>query len=197
MPDKPQRSEAWRELVQFLKLVLSFAPWIAFMVIARDSLWRVKMGLIVGMALAVGLGVAKINRGVILWASLIFFACATVSVAVLENMWTLRYMAVLANGTLAAVTWWTLLIKKPFTLAYAREHADPALWQSPGFIHVNNVITAVWAASLSLNAVVALAKMHTIAAANPLYDALGYATLLAAALFTVWYPRHAHRNAAG
>ena len=191
----PKGSEVRGALIQFLKLVLSFAPWLAFLLIARDSLLRVNIGLIVGLALSIALGFARINKGIILWASLAFFACAVTAVTVLHDMWTLRYMGVLANGTLAAVMWLTILIGKPFTLEYAREQAAPALWSSPAFMSTNNVISAVWAASLSLNTALAFGKMRTLLVPDVAYDVVSYATLLGAIVFTIWYPRHVRKKA--
>ena len=179
-------------VVQFLKLVLSFAPWLAFLLIARDSLFRVKVGLIVALVLSIGMGIAKLNRGIILWVSLIFFVYATVSVAVLNDMWTLRYMGILANGILAAAIWLTVLVKRPFTLAYAKEHTSPAQWTSPRFVKTNMIIASVWGACLSVNAALAFGKMQAVVVSELVYDILSYVFLIAAAIFTTWYPKHVH-----
>src|SRR5262249_45359799 len=39
----------------------------------------------------------------------------------------------------------SLLVRRPFTLAYAKERVPPELWSSPTFIRVNDMITAAWA----------------------------------------------------
>ena len=180
--------------MQFLKLVLSFAPWLAFLLIARESLFRVKVGLVVALVLSIGLGIAKLNKGIIFWVSLIFFVYATIAVAILNDMWTLRYMGVLANGTLAAAIWLTILSKRPFTLDYAKEHTDPALWSSPSFLLTNNIISSVWGLALSANTALAFGKMRALLLPEVAYDVLSYATLLAAVGFTTWYPKHVHSN---
>lgn len=180
--------------MQFLKLVLSFAPWLAFLLIARHSLFQVKVGLIVAFALAIGLGVARLNRGVMLWAGLLFFAYATVAVAVLNDMWTLKYMGVLANGTLTAATWFTIAIKRPFTLDYSREHTDPSLWNDPIFIKTNYVIAAVWGTALGVNTALAFAKTQGGLAPEIAYDALSYGCLIGSAIFTTWYPKYVHKK---
>jgi hypothetical protein len=185
------------ELTQFLKLLLSFAPWVAFLLIAHDSLLRVKIGLVVAFVLSVVLGVAKVNRGLVLWASLIFFVFATVAVVVLNSLWTVRYMGVLANGTLAAVMWLSVLAGKPFTLEYAKEHVDPSLWKSAAFLRVNNIIASVWGASLTLNTAIAFVKLRTQPGLEITYDVISYATLLGAVAFTTWYPGLARRKETG
>lgn len=182
--------------MQALKLLLSFAPWLAFMLIAHDSLLRVKIGLVVAFVLSIVLGVAKVNRGLVLWATLIFFAFAAVSVVALNNLWTVRYMGVLANGTLAAVMWLSVLAGKPFTLEYAKEHADPSLWKSAAFLRVNNIIASVWGAALAFNTAMAFVKMRAQPATEIACDVVSYATLLGAVAFTTWYPGFVHRKAA-
>ena len=135
--------------MSFFKLLLTFAPWLAFMIIGPHSL---AVGLLVALALSVVMGVTGLHRGVVLWSGLLFFSYATVSVALLNDMWTARHMSVLANSFLAASSWLGIAIKKPFSLDYARDHTDPSLWTNPDFIRTNVIITAAWAAAFTLNA---------------------------------------------
>ncbi len=64
-------------LTAFAKLVLGFAPWVAFLLIAHGSLVRVKLGLAVALVLSVAMGIARLHRGIILWVGLVFFVCAS------------------------------------------------------------------------------------------------------------------------
>lgn len=180
-------------MIAFLKLLIAFAPWLAFLVIAHDTLFRVKLGLVVALVLSIVMGVARLHRGIILWVGLIFFGCATVAVVVMEDMWTLRHMGVLANGALATGAWLTIIIGKPFTLDYASEHTDPSLWHHPLFIRSNNVITAVWATTFTLNCGVAFAKMMHAGFSDLTYEIVSYALLVGTAVFTVRYPEHMKR----
>ncbi|GLP82446.1 hypothetical protein TUM20984_38660 [Mycobacterium antarcticum] len=50
-PSGPPRVEVGT--VSFLKLVVSFAPWIAFLILARDTMHRVEIGLVVALGLTV------------------------------------------------------------------------------------------------------------------------------------------------
>ena len=181
--------------MSLLKLLLAFAPWLSFLIIARGSLFNLKLGLVVALVLSVVMGVARLHRGVILWASLLFFIYATLAVAVFNDMWTARHMGILANGMLAASTWLTVALKRPFTLDYAREHVDPSLWNDPLFIRTNVIITSVWGLVFTVNAVLAWGKMEHIVLSELGYELLSYTLLIAAAVFTSWYPKHArHRR---
>jgi hypothetical protein len=179
--------------MSFFKLILAFAPWIAFLIIAHGSLFRLELGLVVALVLSVGMGVARLQRGIILWVGLLFFVYATVAVAVFHSMWAVHYMGVLANGTLAAGSWLTIVIGKPFSLDYARAHTDPALWKQPAFIRTNVIITSVWAMIFTVNTVLAWGNMAEVLLPGWGYDALSYAFLIGAAAFTSWYPSHIRR----
>ena len=108
--------------MSFFQLILAFAPWLSFLIIARDSLFRLKCGLLVALVLSIVMGIARLHRGVVLWTGLLFFSYATVAVVLLNNMWTVQYMGVLANTALAVLAWLTIALKKPFSLDYAKEH---------------------------------------------------------------------------
>ena len=177
----------------FLKLVASFAPWLAFLLIARDTVARVEIGLLTGLALAVVMAVLKVNRGIIMWVSLVFFAAATAAVVLAHNMWTVRHMGVLANGALALAAWGGLLLGRPFTLEYARAQTDPSVWRQPLFLRVNRLLTAVWASSFTVNTAIAAAQQHGL---WPSWLGLlvSNAVLIGTAGFTSWYPGHVRRS---
>ena len=176
----------------FLKLVVSFAPWIAFLVIAKGTLLRLEIGLVVALALTVLMALLRLHRGIIMWVGLLFFTAATVAVLGFRDMWTIKHMAVIASGALAVGAWAGLLVGKPFSLAYARQNTDPALWHQPVFIRTNVIITATWATAFTVNAALAWILMNKLMAPWA-GQTLGYVVLIAAAVFTTWYPAHVRR----
>ncbi len=180
--------------MSFLKLLLAFLPWLAFLVIARGSLFRLELGLVVALVLSVVLGIARVHRGVILWAGMLFFIYATLAVVVFNHMWTAQHMGVMANGMLAASTWLTIVLKRPFTLDYARAHVDPSHWSDPLFIRTNVVVTSAWGLVFSANAILAWGKMERLVLSDLAYEVTAYALLVGAALFTTWYPKQIRRR---
>ena len=183
-------------MIAFLKLLISFAPWLSFLIIARDSLLRVEIGLGVALVLTVAMGLLRLHRGIILWVGLVFFGAASVAVMGFNDTWTLRHLGVLANGALALGAWLTIALGKPFTLDYAKEHVDPSLWNEPRFIRTNVLMTGVWASTFTINAMLAFGKMQQIALSELSYELLSYAMLIGTAIFTVWYPEHLRRQRA-
>jgi hypothetical protein len=180
-------------VLSFLKLLLAFAPWLSFLVIAQGSLLRLKLGLVVALVLSVVMGLSHLHRGVILWTGLTFFSYATIAVALLNDVWTARHMGVLANGALALASWLTIAVRKPFSLDYAREHTDPSLWNTRAFIRTNVVITSAWALVFTVNTVLAWGKMVQFILPEWGYEVISYSLLIVTAAMTIWYPNHRRR----
>jgi hypothetical protein len=182
--------------MSFVKLLLSFAPWIAFLIIAKDTMARVEIGLIAALVLSIVMAVLKLHRGIIMWVGLLFFTAATIAVLGFHNIWTVRHLGVLANGALALGSWITLAIGKPFTLEYARAHTDPSKWNDPVFIRVNVQLTSVWASVFTFNTAIAWALTKHILPES-IGHTLSYAALIGAAAFTSWFPNHVRGKMAG
>lgn len=182
--------------MQFIKLLLGFAPWLAFLFIAHDSLLRLKVGLLVALALSIAMGLMRLHRGVILWVGLAFFSSATLAVVWLENMWTVRHMGVLANSAMAVATWYTVAARRPFTMDYARDHTPPALWGHPAFLRANMIITAVWGACFTTSAILAWLKMSRHDLPDWEYEVISYTFMFVGVVFSTWYPEHLKRQRA-
>lgn len=60
----------------------------------------------------------------------------------------------ITNGLLALYALATLAIRRPFTIAYARDTVDREHWGSPLFIRVNYILSAVWAGAFLINTAV-------------------------------------------
>lgn len=178
------------------KMILSFAPWIAFLIISGPSMFRLKLGIIVAAILVVVMGVTRLHRGVVLWAGVLFFIYALISVVWLNNMWTVQHMGILANGTLAAGTWLTVLMGKPFTLDYAKEHTDPSLWNTPTFMKTNYVLTSAWGVVFLIGVLNAWLKMQPLGIPAWVFEMAQYSCMLGAMFFTNWYTAYVKRQRA-
>jgi hypothetical protein len=173
------------------KMILVFSPWLAFLVIAQGSLFRLKLGLITALALCVILGLFRLHRGLILWAGLIFFVIATVLVVGFENVFMISYMGTLTSGFLGLAAWIGILIGKPFTLDYAREQVSKQTWNNTDFIRSNVIVSASWAFVFSLNAILAYGKFRHFLISNFAYEIISNSLLIIAVLFTSWYTKRA------
>ncbi len=52
---------------------------------------------------------------------------------------------------LFAIVAGSLLVRRPFTLQYAKEQTPPEVWTRPAFMRINYAITAVWAAAFGVS----------------------------------------------
>lgn len=175
-------------MAQFFKLLFGFAPWLSFMFIAQGSLLRLKIGLVVALVLSVVMGVLGLHRGVILWAGLAFFVYATAAVVGFEHVWTMKHMGILAHGTLALSTWYTIAIGKPFTMEYAKDHTPKEMWNHPVFIASNNIITGVWGLTFTLGTIIGWFKMTVTVDPEWLYEVANYSLMVGCMAFSTWYP---------
>lgn len=182
--------------MQFLKLLLGFAPWLAFLFIAHGSLFRLKLGLAVAAILTVVMAITRLHKGIIMWVGIVFFAYASIAVLGFTHMWTIENMNILPNAALTIGTWITLAIRRPFTLEYAKEHTDPSRWKHPLFIRTNVILTSMWGAVFTVCTVIAVFKTYFRQYPEEYYEFLSYAFMFGAIIFTSWYPGVIKRRAA-
>jgi hypothetical protein len=185
----------WKENMDALKLLLAFAPWIAFWIISGGhSMLSLQIGICVAAALVVVMGITRLHRGMILWAGVLFFAFALVAVVLIKSPWVIRYLGILASGTLFTATLVSIVIGQPFTESYAREHVPRELWNSPAFIRSCYTVTGTWGIIFSANTLVNAAKPYHAEVGEWAFRALELSILISGVVFTTVYSRMAQRR---
>jgi hypothetical protein len=111
--------------------------------------------------------------------------------------WLELWAGELANGALAAFAFLTLLIRRPFTMGYARDTTDPQHWNSPLFIRVNYVLTAVWACAFLFSASVGTIGDAVLRDGDNFWTGwiLQFAGIFVAVAITEFYPDYARAKA--
>ncbi|MFJ4985764.1 hypothetical protein ACIP9H_18425 [Streptomyces sp. NPDC088732] len=167
-----------------------FIPWIASGVISSfDWRWGAVAGLVTGLALFAQdrrRGVAPDAMILELSGSLFFAVVGTVALASPDSPLK-TYDDALSFAWLALTAWGSLAVRHPFTLGIARRRTPREYWELPGFIAVNNVITAVWGAGFTFICA-ALAVCHLTGAPGWAGIAAHAAGLAGPAAFTSRYP---------
>jgi hypothetical protein len=133
----------------------SFAPWLVAPIATAIFDWRV------GSALAFGLALAGVLRGgrtattdmFAVVAALYFAALAAVAFTAPASGLH-RFVPAFSGGALAVAAALSIVVGRPFTVAFAKRVAPPEYWDTPMFAHVNVVLTEVWATSFALTAAV-------------------------------------------
>lgn len=147
-----------------VSLLLTFLPWIAFKLILLipgfDELMMLKIGISIAAAICAYQSYSGLNKGIIAWGSLSFFGLSLIMVVGLTNVWYLYHLGVFSNGTLALLTWISILVGDPFTFSYAKQFTDEKYWNAPGFIHKNYMITAAWGMSFTVGLIDSLLRLN-------------------------------------
>jgi hypothetical protein len=180
--------------MNLIKLLLAFAPWIVFGLLAGPSLLQLDSAIGVSLLLSLALGHKELKKGYLLtWGTMLFFLFGVAAVVIMKNIWVASHMGVLSYGTLAVITWGSLLAGRPFTMQYAREEVDRSVWQSPGFIHANQVITAFWGTLFLISLGMNLYKIS-----HPemglVYDIAGWILIIVGLAFTMGYTNLARKR---
>jgi carotenoid cleavage dioxygenase len=123
---------------RFLKF-LSFLPWIVYgLLTTYYPSWALRAATLSCLAIY-----PNLRRGFILdWGSLLFFLTALTGVDLLKSQWIAQHISLLGSFFLAAISCFSLLIGRPFTMDYAEMEVDKKMWDSPVFIRVNQITSA-------------------------------------------------------
>jgi hypothetical protein len=178
--------------------VMGFAPWILVSVVEGPG--RVSLAGALGAALALLICVAGAAVGIrpklLDVVAIVFFAALAVGAALASagtQRWLGLWSAELCNVVIAAIAGLSLAVRRPFTLQYARETTEREYWNSPLFLRINYVITAVWSAAFLLIAIVGYIGDGPLHQPSNIWTAwiIQIALIVLAIKFTGWYPDHA------
>jgi hypothetical protein len=176
-------------------ILLGFVPLIVYGILSGSSVSSVVTALGIATIVTVIAGFADLRKGMILmWTTLVLFVGAFIAVGVLNMTGIIPFMGVLIYAVLAAVTFGSILAKIPFTLQYARGMVDRKLWDKPGFIRVNILMTGVWGGIFVTNLVLSYLTLAFPHSVGWITSPLTYLVLIAGIIFTVWYPGHIQRK---
>jgi hypothetical protein len=89
-----------------------------------------------------------------------------------------------------AISLFSIAIRSPFTLQYAREVVDPETMRLPGFMKANYIITWAWTAAFLAMMLANILMIYV--PSLPLWSGLAivFAARNSAAYFTKWYPQY-------
>ncbi|MDA4110807.1 membrane protein [Mycobacterium holsaticum DSM 44478] len=107
--------------------------------------------------------------------------------------WLQLWAGALSSVALAAFAIVTLLARRPFTLAYAKDTTPEEYWDSPIFLRINYVISAAWAGAFLFSAIVGVYGDAVLGDNDNFWTAwvLPIGALIFAVSFTEFYPDYA------
>jgi hypothetical protein len=181
-----------------MQILLSFAPFIVFALLLRTaaidtSLWAaaaVSAALIARERFVDGKSVKMLEAG-----TLLLFGLLALYTTLTQASWSIAAVRAVVDAGLLLIILVSMAVRQPFTLQYARERIPVEVQQSPVFLRVNYIITAVWAAAMAVVVLADLA-MEYLPQIPLAIDTLVLVAALAVAIwFTRWYPEQRRRAA--
>ncbi|HUQ62768.1 MAG TPA: hypothetical protein VM121_03325 [Acidimicrobiales bacterium] len=170
------------------------APWIVFSLLAGPQ--RLEESVLLALLTAVILFVLNLLEGetfkALALSDIIFFAGLAIVVALAgedELAWLEVWANEISNVAFVVIAAGSILLRKPFTLPYARDKVDPSQWNEPEFIHTNYVIAWVWTGAFTVAAISGAYGDGVLNDPDNLWTGWIIQTLalIWAARFTEWY----------
>ncbi|MDL9949040.1 hypothetical protein QSJ19_26390, partial [Gordonia sp. ABSL11-1] len=134
------------------------APWIVMSLFSGPGRFEESVAAALGIALLVVFASWKIGNSIKLmeWFDVVFFVVMCV-IGILASpgmiTWLELWAGEIVNLALVVFAFGSILLRRPFTLEYAREQTPEEFWDNPLFIRTNYVITWAWAAAFAVSAI--------------------------------------------
>lgn len=184
--------------------VVGMAPWIIFSLLVGPG--RFEIAVVLALATTVVLVAAGriVHRGsswkLLELADLFFFAAlAVVGLLASDSTrhWLETYAGEVSNVALVVIAFGSMAVRRPFTLPYAREQVDPAVWNTPTFLRTNYLITGVWGLAFLVAALAGAYGDLVLHNPNNIWTGwiIQILAIVAALRFTAWYPDVARARA--
>jgi hypothetical protein len=176
----------------------SFVPWIVYPIASALFGWQA--GVAVALAFCL-VGLIRDGRvattDTFRMAALLFFATLT-AVAYADPASALhRFVPALVPATFAVAAAVSIVVARPFTVVFAKRVAPREFWDTPLFTHINVVLTAVWATSFAVTAVIIAITLTRAPHAVGVLLGAQVAAFVVPMRISRWYPARARaRDAA-
>jgi len=126
-------------------ILKSLLPWLIFFAFADGTVAGLLYGAVGGLVCLLIFDFYPLKKFFVLdWSGLLFFTCMIVVSFVFPKSMLIYYSLLLATVLLTVVSLITVIVKKPWALAYAKIQTPRSYWHHPVFISVNSWVTVVW-----------------------------------------------------
>lgn len=137
-----------------MKILLDFLPWILFAYIAHHNFQlAAEVALLSSLLMAIP-QISSKNIKILTIGTLIYFL-GLIIISLFPNMGSIEhYSAPASTGTLFVIALVSIIIRKPFTIQYAKETVEEKYWQSELFLKINYHITFAWTLGFALMSII-------------------------------------------
>lgn len=184
------------ELIEILKFVLGFLPWILLLLLPTDGWDALRKAVVVCLIASVVSSWKELRKRFILqWCTLAFFFFCAVAFYGFEWVWLARHMGIVANGFLAGVIWFTVLIGQPFALQYARADLPQERWYDTELIRGCRFITIFWGTLMLVPTALSVFQcFYPVALPDRFYFYINLLCIIFGVLYTTSYKRRKRKQ---
>lgn len=170
-------------------IVQTFLPWILYFVLAGHTPMQMKVAIIAAAVTSIIFEYKGLRKKFILsWVTLLFFIFMFITVIMYDSKWVMQHAWVLSNSALALVAWLSILIRRPFTLQYAKETVPSAKWDHPIFWRINYLLTITWGMIFLLGILVNVLRLYFPAVSPWVYEIFTDGAVVFGVWFSAWFP---------
>ena len=175
--------------------LVGLSPWILYSIVEGEG--RLELSAALALGLAVAILCLNWLRGsapkMLEYSDVVYFAGLAIVVAFASpgtRRWLELWGGEVANIALVVIVLGTIVVRRPFTLAYAKEDVPEEYWDTPEFLRVNYLISWVWAVAFIIEAASGLYGDAVLHNDNNIWTGWIIQTfpMIVAAQFTIWYP---------
>jgi hypothetical protein len=175
-----------------MTIFLILAPYGAFALLMLVT--SATVSLFTGAAICLAVMAFDMVRGrsmkILGAGSVIVFAAVGGYVSLMDPNLSVSGVKFAVDTGIFLLTLTSIVIRRPFTLQYAREAVDAEIARLPGFIRANYIITWAWTGSMLLMMIGNVATIYV--PGLPLWSGIviAFAARNSAVYFTKWYPQY-------
>ena len=185
-----------------LMALLAFLPWLIYIFASGGNHWGIATA---GSTVMCLVYLAMLRRQTTIklmeWTTLAYFVSASILTIGLHSTVLATYQVMIIWSFYAVAGWASVVLGRPFTVAYAREEQPPEVWELPIFHRVNWIMTLFWCGLFTVN--VGFGAIAVMVGGNLGRLVPGFlmpmGLLIFGLIFTKHFPKRyvAHVNAAG
>ena len=173
-----------------MKILISFLPWILYGIISDSSYFYAIIAafvatLVISIPNIIKKNIKILDIGTFVYFLFMFIVAITPDLVELEH-WTF----VLSSMALFSISFISIIIRKPFTIQYAKETVDEKYWETPGFIRTNYIISGVWTLGFALTALCAFISLEWLEYKTIFSTYIPTAITFINIMFTKKYPEY-------
>ncbi|MBP0445825.1 hypothetical protein J8J14_13675 [Roseomonas sp. SSH11] len=169
-----------------MSVLLAFAPFLAFALLTGPlgPLPALAAGAVTSAALIIHGHLRGAEPRILEIGTCLLFSAVATWVWASDSRPSVLLVRLYVDAGLLAIILLTIAIRRPFTLAYARERVAPEHHGSAAFLRRNNLISGIWAAAFGVMVAAELAMLSFPQLPHPLGTAVIVLALLGAARLT-------------